>query len=152
MNLAERVHNLEEDVIQFKASQALGSSSTRIIPISNVSVSGNMKMEHYVVGIFKSTGTINPLVTPRLTVKINGSTPTEGSRNVYITYDDFYIHYLLMSAGKINTNLFDEYTTGFLLRLNHTAYGSTQPYSVSGTVYATCEGTLTIYDFDDPNI
>ena len=82
MGLAEQVHKLEEDLIQFKTSQALGSSSTRIIPVNDVSVSGNMKMEHYIIGVFKSDGTINPLITPRLTVTVDGSTPSEGTNGM----------------------------------------------------------------------
>ena len=153
--MLEKVHQLQQDLITLKSSQAIGSSSSRIIRIAHFDESGNMKNTHYVIGVFKSNGIINPLVTPRLEVSIDGQTPSVGlsyplTNWAFLSYDDLALHVNLIRGGTNTSQLFDEYTTGFMVELHHNGYRITKPFSVVGDLYASCEGTLTMYNFDDP--
>ena len=153
-----KVHKLEQDIIQFKSSQAIGSSSSRVKPTTQINWSGSIYGDKYIIGVFKAKDTVHPLIMPRLTVKINGQVVPDsfqngqavvGSNTCFMNNDLVFMLGSLYYWGDVSDNIFDEYTTGFYLQVRkYNDWTTASPLTVEGTVYATCEGTLTIYAHD----
>lgn len=140
MGLPEKIHQLEQDIIQFKASQDIGSSSSRIQKVATLDYTGSSTGAKYFVGVFKSKNVVHPLIMPRMTIKANGQVVSGCGFN----NDTVSMLAQLYDKGTVNDNIFDEYTTGFYLAV----LNQSGTITLEGTLYSTCEGTFTLYAYD----
>lgn len=156
--MINKIHKLEQDIIQFKASQNIGSSNSRIIKVAHIDISKNTDMGLWVVGVFKSPDNIHPIIMPKLSCKAGGQDiPTLYVNGVKqsgwysrMDYKDTYALGLLTYYGVVDENIFDEHTTTFMLWIDTTDPNiPSTTITIEGDLYATCQGTLEIYS-DEP--
>lgn len=156
MELEKKVHNLEQNLIQLKSSQLIGSSNARAIEVWNFSESGTTTTERCYVLVFQASSTIHPLVRANATVTIGGEMAHDwyengsfvGGKMCYITYDQTRILGDLYFNNIISQNIFDEYTTAAMFYLSNWATSNAWNYNIEGSLYATGEGKVTVYSFE----
>ena len=148
-SLVEKIHNLEEDIAQLKTSQALGSSSSRIIPVADIDIT---EESHWHMGLsliikFTSSDTINPIIMPRLSGYVDGVEQTDIG-NEYITYDEFENALLIALWTETAYELPNEKNSTAYMQSTDThdkgQYG-TSIFRLVGTIYASCLGKCEIY-------
>lgn len=156
--LPQKVHKLEQDIIQVKSSQTIGSSSSRVRQAISLNYSGSIYGAKYFIGVFKSKDTVHPLIMPRMTIKINGQVVPDsfvdgqaviGGNTCTMSNELTMMLGSLYYWGDVNNNIFDEYTTGFYVSVTkYSGYETASPITIEGTLYATCEGNFTLYAHD----
>lgn len=153
MSLESSIIKLEQDIREFKTSQAIGSSSSRVVPVGTVDI--NLNAVGYIgvslVGKFTASNVINPIIMPRLTVEIDGQPVTSESSSAYmtLTYDDYEAALIIDYHTSEGYILPDEKTATFYLYvLSNISPDATHNFKIKGTVYGTCEGDLKLYAFN----
>lgn len=138
----KRIVKLEQELKSLKASQLLGSSSARVIPVANVNVTFTFMMLAWVSFRYTNEKVVNPIITPKITVKIDGEVVTQGSSNwCGMTYDD----YMVAINFKQATGTFilpNEYSTGFNLMMDSSDWGQNHTVEITGTIYGVAEGKV----------
>lgn len=145
-SLVEKVHNLEQDIIQFKASQGIGSSSSQVIPVYEVDYS---KSAVYYVGAniiikFTAKDTINPILMPRLKTYVDGVEQTALGYNNSLFYDEFENALLIAQWTGSSYELPNEKTTTVHIQVLSNNLG-THTFRIAGTIYASCLGECKLY-------
>lgn len=154
MGLVETVSQIERELQGIKTSQAIGSSSARVMKVADINLSGTTQEgEEEIFIVFKGE-TAFPLVMPRLTVKVNGVVApvlSDLSQTLntytYMAQDDFWVAESLCLRRNVSFSTFDENTTGLFISI-HVANWASASFSVVGELYATMNGTMETYMFD----
>jgi len=149
-SLPQKIHKLEQDIIQFKASQALGASSSQVIPVYHldITVTALWYLGLGVVFKFTSGSVINPLVMPRLKAYIDGVEYTDVDLLQGIDYDEYLVALDAAEWTGETYALPDEHSTGFRIFIvdnNEKGLSDTSVFRIVGTVYATCQGDCKVY-------
>jgi len=152
--MEDAIHKLEQDIIEFKASQGIGSSSSRILKAGEIDFSSTMYMDKYIIIVFKGKS-IHPIIMPRLECRINGSKCKDlylnGVRQTgnvcWLNYDTTMMLGTLYYHNDADSNTFNEYTTGVYIQVGKDDFNEAS-VTVKGTLYASCEGEMRIYSYD----
>lgn len=138
----DRIVKLEQELKSFKASQLLGSSSARIVPVYNVDISFTMSMLAWVSFRYSTDSVINPIITPRLTVLVDGQPAVRGSSTYAgISYDDYMVAINFEQA----TGTFilpNEKSAGLTIMLDSSDWGNTHTVVIQGALYGVVEGKV----------
>ena len=143
--MEEKIHQLEQDIIKFKTSQGIGSSSSRIVPAGKINISGTTSTASLYAVIKFTTETVNPIITPRLTVKVNGQVITHDSQNAWIDffYDDYWAAILIDDWTSEGFILPDEHTATVTIGVNLNQASAN--ISIEGILYASTYGDIKVY-------
>ena len=134
--LANKIMQLQEEVITLKTSQPIGTSSNILIPVYEIDETLSTTSSWVLNYKFRSEGVISPLIMPKITVL------TFGGSNIIGWID--YNRYTTLSDRGNQTAFMNPYLTGFNL-----SPSPDDPYSssrktlrVQGTIYANCRGVI----------
>lgn len=146
MDLANRIVSLEQEIKEMKTSQSVGSGSNILVPVKEVNYvfnyGGSGSNGFNRIYVFEATSMFFPIIAPKLTATFNGS-PTNVPE---FTYDAYGIYYpSCYSPSNPKQSIFElsivpdyPYTSG--------------TYTVSGTIYANCYGTLRAFLSDGSEV
>lgn len=147
MTVLDKIHKLEQDLIQFKSSQAIGSSSSLIVPVGMVdtTLSNTGYLGATVICKFTTDKVINPIIMPRVQIYIDGAEVTHEDSDalIMLSYDDIEVATSLYNWGYGYSQP-DEKTAAFRLYVSNNS-SSTCAFRIVGTIYSTCEGNLQTY-------
>ena len=140
--MLDKIVSLEEQVKQFKTSQLLGSSSARIIPIYEVDISETIGIAAWLSWRFTTDKVINPIIMPRIEVRIDGNLVTYDSQDMALLYYDDYYAAINFKESTGTWKLPDEYMTSFSLRVMPYNLNVSHTLTIVGTVYGVAEGKM----------
>lgn len=139
--MLDTIIDLEEEVKKLKASQLMGSSSSKLIPVYEANDNHPVSMIGWISYRFTSTGAVNPIIMPRLQVFRDGQPVSEGEATLWS--DEF----LVALNFEHTENEFvapNEYSTGFAIEIQGPDWNTLHTYTVKGTIYATTEGKMEV--------
>ena len=141
--MINKIVQLEEQIKQFKTSQLLGSSSARIIPIYEIDMSATIGLAAWLSWRFTTDKAINPIIMPRLEVRLDGNLVDYNSNDyVALFYDDYYAAINFRDATG-TWKLPDEHMTSFSLRIMPYDWSvPSHTLTIKGTVYGVAEGKM----------
>ena len=142
IKMINKIVQLEESIKQFKASQLLGSSSARIIPVYDADISITVGIAGWVSFRYTTDRAVNPIVMPRLEVRVDGNLVKYGSQDaVMLSYDDYDVA-INFKESTGTWQLPDERMAGCTLRILPYDINTSHTVTIKGTIYAVAEGKV----------
>jgi len=148
VSVTNKVAKLEKDIIEFKASQAIGTGSS-ILPFKyKVQMTFNFKIRSGIVFIFRGQQA-NPVIMSKVSVLIDGQEPgidgdlqsTQFLASVSYEPREWTLGYYAYTGNALNVT---EYVAGCDYDLWNNIGSSTHTAVLDGYIWTSCEGDFEI--------
>lgn len=152
--MINKIHKLEQDIIQLKSSQNMGSSNSRILKIADINISKMTDAELCAIFVFRSPDTLHPIIMPRVICKVDGRIVPpmyqNGGKNTgeycRMFYDQLTILGNLYRSGYVERGvILDEHSAAVMIQIFRDNWTDVNA-SMEGALYATAPGTIVLTD------